>query len=321
MAEGINQVLRRNLFGALWSGDLEQAALLLRRLQEEDPLSLETRGLELDFLLRSGRLAEAGALANQLLQLFSASPRIHYLAGHAAYRAKDYRAAAQRYRESHRIRPHWRSALALARSLTQLGELDEAAMIYEPLLPEHPECYRDMAWLYERRGEDERALAAIETYLKHHPHNAWAETQRHRLRARTMDPQLLVDETEGLLAFGEELPEAVLPEYLEALFRTGRMGEARRMVFERREVFSVRTAVSAGWVCYRYQAYDLALELFLGAFAAHCANPKFLSGIEFAAARCQRMADLIPLYEAHASHYPPLFSRIRRLKVRASREA
>lgn len=62
MSGELKTVLRRNLSHALRHGDLPQAAALLDRLKLEDPLALETRGLELEFLLRAGRLAEGGAI-------------------------------------------------------------------------------------------------------------------------------------------------------------------------------------------------------------------------------------------------------------------
>jgi tetratricopeptide (TPR) repeat protein len=243
---------------ALDSGDLDEAAKVLERLKDEDALSVETRGMELDYLLRRGALREARTLADQLVQLFPSSPRIQYLAGQLSYRTKDYRLAAERFRESYRTRPHWRSSLYLAKSLTQLGEFDEAERLFQSLLPEHLECYRDIAWLHERKKDYGRALAAIEAYLQHFPQDEWAAAQRMRLQACTMDPADLVNETQQLFEFGEQLDEAIVPQYLEALFRLGRISEVREFISERRAQFTPQVAVGAGWICYRCQAHDLA---------------------------------------------------------------
>jgi tetratricopeptide (TPR) repeat protein len=318
MPEGINNVLRRNLFHALDTGDLQQAALLLERLKQEDPLSVETRGMELDYLLRSRRLPEAKTVADQLVQLYPKSPRIHYLAGQVAYQQKEYQLAAERFRESYHIRDHWRSSLWLAKSLTQLGELDEAASLFESLLPEHAECYRDLAWLYERREQYDRALAAIESYLHDHPENEWAKAQRLRLKARTMDPSVLISETRDLLEFGEEPAESVVPQYLEALFRTGQMAEVRQFIAQRRSAFNPQLATGTGWICYRYQAYDLAVELFMSAFGTNRGNMKFLSALEFAASRSGGLTDLIRLYESHVAEDGRLFGRLHKLRRRAT---
>jgi tetratricopeptide (TPR) repeat protein len=318
MAKAIKSVLRRNLAGALSRGDLRQAKLLLERLQEEDALSVETRGMELEYLIRSRRLQEAQVLGDQLRQWFPASPRIQFLAGQVAYQSRDYRAAAERYRESFRIRPHWRSSLALAKTLTQLGEFDEAARILESLLPDHPECHRDLAWLHERRGDIQRALDAIGAYLNARPDDQWAKTQQVRLRARVMAPEELVSEAREMMEFGEELTESVMPEYMEALFRTGRPDEVRQYIAQHRSSMSPQVVARAGWTCYRYQAYDLAWELFLASFDGSCANVKFLTAIEFAAIRCGRVAELIRLYESRALQNRRLYGRLHGLRRRAS---
>lgn len=318
MSEGIKAVLQRNMSSALNRGDMTQAAQLLECLREEDPLSVETRGMELEYLMRNSRLPEAQTLANQLVESFPRSPRIHYLAGQVAYRLKDYKTAVERFRESHRVNPQWRSALFLAKSATQRGELDAAASIFESLLPEHTECYRDLAWLYERREDLGRALTAIETYLLDHPEDEWAKSQRMRLRARVMDPEELISDTHKLLEFGEELPESVLTQYVEALFRTGKAAEVRQFVAERRPNLSPQAATGAGWICYRYQAYDLAMELFSATLRINHRNVKFLSAIEFAANRSGKLADLIQLYESFALEHRHLFGRFQNPKRRTT---
>ncbi len=318
MPEGYKTVLRRNLSQALGKGDSDEAALVLERLKEEDPLSVETRGLELEYLLRSERLQEAVTLADGLVKLFPRSPRIMYLAGRVAYRSKQYAAAEERLRESHCIYPHWRSVWLLGKTLTQQGKLDEAHTILESLLPEHAECYLDMAWLWERKQEYGRALDAVESYLREHPNNAWAQSQRVRLRARALDPQQLVEEADALLGLGEELPESVLPQYCEALFRTGQRAEVQQLIGERRRGLGVRLATSIGWTCYRFQAYDLAFQLFVDTLATNRGNAKFLAALELAATRSGRIAELISLYETHAPQERRLYGRLHHLRRRNS---
>ena len=318
MQQSFKAVLRRNLAQALGGGDFEQAALLLERLKEEDPLSVETRGMELEYLLRSGRVAEARVLAEGLLKLFPRSPRILYLAGRVAYGAKQYGVAEERIRESHSIHPHWRSLWLLGKTLTQQGKFDEAESVLESLLPEHSECYLDLAWLWERRQDYGRSLDAVEAYLRHYPQNTFAQAQRLRLRARALDPQELVEEAEALLGLGEQLPEPVLPQYCEALFRTGQRSRVEQLVGEGRGGFSVRLAASVGWSCYRFAAYELALELFVDAFEANRGNVKFLSALELAGTRSGRLPELVSLYEAHASQAKHLYGRLHNLRRRCS---
>ncbi|MDH7570071.1 MAG: glycosyltransferase N-terminal domain-containing protein, partial [Armatimonadota bacterium] len=50
---------------AVSAGEAVAAEAVLRRLRVEDPLAVETRGLELEWLLRKGCLAEAAPMAAQ----------------------------------------------------------------------------------------------------------------------------------------------------------------------------------------------------------------------------------------------------------------
>ena len=59
----LKNVLVRNVQQALRRGDLEEAAAALEHLRAEDPLSVETRGLEVEHLLAAGRLDAALSVA------------------------------------------------------------------------------------------------------------------------------------------------------------------------------------------------------------------------------------------------------------------
>lgn len=313
------QLLRRNLSTALRANDLPQAADLLLRLQQEEPLALETRGLELEYLIRSGRLDEAGHLAAQLIELYPESGRIHYLAGWLAYRRRDYPRAVGHFRESLRIHPHRHTRHRLGKALTQAGQFDEAEALLLALMPELPACRLDLAWLYERRGEPERAIAQLEAHLAHHPGDPFAQQQLRRLQARTLAPEELQGEVELLLELGEEVPAELLPEYLESLLRTGRGRQARDFIAARAGALDHRAAASLAWVCHRLQAYDLAFELFLKALPAHLGNFKFLNALEAAAERCARLDTLIAEYEARAPEERRLYGRIKGLQKRLGR--
>src|SRR5437867_12740369 len=109
MSRLIVPVLRENMRRALNQARLQDAEEILTRLKDEDPLSQETRGFELELCLNSNRIAEANTLAQQLCRLFPESGRIFFLAGKVAYRLKNYKEAEARFRESHRIYSHWRT--------------------------------------------------------------------------------------------------------------------------------------------------------------------------------------------------------------------
>ena len=314
MVEELKKVLQRNLFTSLRKSDFEEASKLLVALRDEDPLSVETRGLELEFLIGSKRYNEAEPLAKQLVELFPSSARILYLAGRLAYRLKQYTIALAHFRESERIHPHGFTSLFLGKTLTQVGEFDEAESILIPLVSEYPMARLDLSWLYERKGEFERALGEIEKYLEKHPDEEFARGQQQRLRAKCLGPEEIIDEVDSLREHGEEVDENVLPEYIEGLLRAGQGVKARTAIENVEDRFAPHTIVRIGWNCYRLQAYDLALQMFKIAFPRNLGNAKFLSALERSAQRCGRMEDLSNLYEQHAPEEPRLYGRLRRLR-------
>jgi tetratricopeptide (TPR) repeat protein len=309
-------VLRRNLAEALGGGNLDEAAAILERLRREDPLSVHTRGAELELLLRAGRLDEAAVLADQLTAAFPTSARVFYLAGRVAYRRRTYAEAQALLEESLRIAPHWKARHWLGKTLTQAGRLAEA----EPLLLEAAQrtaiARRDLAWLYERMDDGPRALAALETYLAEVPGDEFAKGQLQRLRARALEPERLLQEVETLAALGEEVPIDILPEYVEGLLRAGQGGRAREVVAACETSLDARTATRLAWACHRLQAADLACRLFLRALQGNLHSPKTLSALEGDAARAGRLAEVAEAYQALVDREPRLWGRLRRVRAR-----
>jgi tetratricopeptide (TPR) repeat protein len=312
-------VLKRTLRAALHRRAWQEAGSVLERLKRADPLSLETRGLELELLVRSGRLAEALGLAAQLTQLFPASGRIHYLAGQLHYRRKAYARAEQHFREGERIYPHPWVRRYLGKTLTQLGRFDEAEAVLARLADEGREVWMDLAWLFERRGDYARALRMIDHRLATRPDDAFAQGHRRRLRAKFVPPAELVQEIETLKAFGEDVPEDLLPEFIGNLLRSGQKQKAREVLERLDPKPAPRLSASLGWVCHQLQAYDLAMGLFLRALPEHWGNPKFLSALERAADRCDRLDELLVLYDRHAPEAKHLYGRAISLRRRINR--
>jgi hypothetical protein len=122
MTRPIVETLRRNLRQALSKGRLHDADEILERLKNEEPISRETRGFELEYFILENRFVEADDLAQQLCVLFPDSGRILYLAGKLSYRLKRYEEGASRLRESNRIYPHWSTQHWLGKTLTQTGQ-------------------------------------------------------------------------------------------------------------------------------------------------------------------------------------------------------
>lgn len=311
--QSLVQALRHNLQRALRGGKIEEAGEILARLKREDPLSRETRGLELEMLLASDRLPEAGALAEQLCRLFPDSARILFLAGKTAYRLKQYEAAEWRFRESHRAHPQWQAQYWLGKTLTQAGRFDEAEALLLAAREHSHFAALDLAWLYERKNDLEVALRHCEDFLKQEPGQGYALAQRLRLKARMLEPDALVEEVDALAELGQEVSEALLPEYIEKLFETGQTVRARQEIAARRGRMGMRLGVRLAWICYRARAYDLACGLFLEFLEGQLSNFKYLAALETAARRSEQRRQVDEAYTRLAERAPHLYGRLKNL--------
>jgi tetratricopeptide (TPR) repeat protein len=314
MEQTLLQIIRRNLQQALRQGDWKGAQPLLERLKREDPLSVQTRTLELEALVRQKRNREAHQLAQQLVRTFAASPRLVFWAGRAAYVNRDYRWAVELFRESGRLAPHPEVELWLAKSLTNRGELDEAEPILTRLSDRSPRCLLDLAWLYERREDWPRAVAATESFLEAFPDNRFAQQKVVKLRAHLVEPDELLEEIDELLELDEDLPPHLMPQYLDTLLTTGRTVEARTWVANLLAKVEPRLAAELGWVAHRRGAADLCCELFLVALGQQLGNVKFLNTLQSAARHAGCLPELIEAYRQQAPQHQQLHGRIKKLE-------
>lgn len=316
VSSNVVRVLQRNLRRALKTGDLGDADDLLERLKQEDPLSVETRGLELECAVAGRRHDDAKALAVQLLDLFPGSARIHYLAGRLHYQTRNYPAALREFAESERIHPHWITQRWLGKTYTQTGQLAEAEAQLLTLVAEHPAVMRDLSWVYERMDDPVRALDTLERYLEARPDDEFAQAQRLRLRSQALAPEDLTAEVNALLDLGEDVDAEMLVTYIQRLLETGHGEAARRAVAEREKQLDARTAARIAWVCHRLRAFDLSMQLFLIALPEHLTDFKLLSALESAAAQCNRITEVIDRYEVLANDERRLYGRIKSLQRR-----
>jgi tetratricopeptide (TPR) repeat protein len=312
--------LKRTFLSALDRGDLDGARAILERLEAKDPLSAETRGLRLRYLLRKGAREEASRLAEQLLKTFPASPGILFWCGKAAYLNKDYKYAVRLFRESFRLEPHPSAEQALGNALTNLGVYDEAEPILRRLSERWPKVLLDLAWLHERRGDFDQALRAVESYRESFPDNEFAKEKERRLRAKRADGEDLIEEIETLVDLGEEIPAEILPEAFERLSAAGRGDEARELVRRQAADLEPRRAIDIGWAAHRLAAYDVSYELFVEAFPSQPRNFKLLGALEKAARLTGRLEDLAKRYKAAAEANPGFHGRLKRVRRQIEKE-
>lgn len=310
------KVLRSNLRASLRQGNLSQAADIIARLKEEDPLALQTRGLELEYLIVIGQWEQARGLASQLLDLHPDSARIHYLAARLHYHGRRYSRALQDFRESERLHPHWLTRRWLGKTQTQLGQYEHAEALLLGVLPEHPQANLDLAWLYERREQPQQALKYVQDYLNFRPDDEFAQAQRRRLCSVTLGAEELVTEVDTLVELDEEIPVEMLSVYVQRLLETGQGAEARRFITRHGADWDPKEAAAVAWNCHRLQAYDLALQLFLSGLPVNTGNYKYLSALESAAVHCMRVDEVLDAYERLAPQDKRLYGRMKSLAKR-----
>ncbi len=316
MSAPLPEVLRRRAKAALFSGELKTAAGLISQLEELEPLALPSRCLRAELHLRMGHNDTARAAAAQLVLAHPDSPRAQYLAGWSAYRNKQWTVAEAHFRESNLLHPAVTSRAWIGKSLTAQRRFDEAEAILVDVVGERPSWATDLAWLYECKGEPERALSVLDRHAEALRGSQYAAADRARLRAKVTAPEELVEELEVLAELGEEVGQDVLPSTLVALIDTGRVADARALVVRQIDSLDARTATSAGWAVYRRQAWDLAFDLFVVALPTQRSNVKFLNAFELTARNAGQIPKLLDLYEIHASFNPRLFGRIRKVHKR-----
>ena len=305
---------------ALTRYDLDEAAALLARLKQEDPFSSTTRGGELELLLCHNRMDEATWLASTLVDQFPASARILYLAGRVAYHRKEYRRAEALLTESLALHGHYRSERWLCKTLVDAGKLAAAEPRLLDLTRDHPAYLTDLAWLYERKNDLDRAEAALVRYLEHFPDSTYGLEQRQRLRALRAGPEQVVAEMEAMELLDEPIPDARMPRHLEALLQTGRSATARELVRDRCASLAPRVARQAGWTCYKLQAHDLAVDLFLRALPTRLHDHALLNSLDAAALRAGRVEQVLEAYDGLKASHGRFYGRINDLKKRQAKQ-
>lgn len=308
------RVLQRNLKQSLRSRQIDEARNLIDRLKTEDPLSLETRGLELEVLIADEDWVHAQTLAKQLQRMYPDSARIQFLSGRIEYRHKRYDQALQFFEQSHRLHPHWTTRRWIGKTYTQQSKFDQAEAILLGVLDHRFAVNLDLAWLYERWQQPSRALLHVQSYLEKHPQEAFAKQQEVRLKAQILEPQTLCQDVQVLLDLDEELPHAMLPVYLNYLLESGQTQAARDFLARYQANSDPSTCASLAWVCYKLQAHDLALDLFIRGLPEKFRDVKYLCAMEAAARHLNREAELIPYYEVEALHEKRLYGRIKKLR-------
>ena len=310
------QTLKRNIKQWLQQSQLQRVEDGLIELKVLDPLSLETRGLDLEWLVARRDYAQAEQVSKQLLNLFPQSSRIHYLSGKLAYRQKHYTRALTAFEQSYRLHAHWSIEWFIAKTLTQSGHFERAEPLLLRLVTQHPVCLLDLAWLYERKQQYSKALSKVEQYLKFYPQNNFARKKLQGLQVHQLSTRQLVEEVQTLNEFDANIPSDLLSEYISDRLSHGDSKAIRQWLNSHLQNIKPGDALQPGWACFHGNAFDLAYTLMVREFSSQHENDKYRRALETSAERSGQLEELIDVYQQYTEHDPRFFGRIVKLSKR-----
>ncbi len=312
-SSSIDGSLIRNIRKSIRLGNWQRVHDNLIELKQRDPLSVVTRGLELEHLMGSNQLADADRLAQQLIELFPHSSRILYLCGRLKYSLKKYKLALPFFKESHALHSNWMTEQNIGKTLTQLGEFDQAEPILLKLCDNHPQCLFDLAWLYERKENRVDALRTIKRFLQLIPNHTIAKEQLQRLQAQNLSSDQIIEEVDSLMGFHESIPIGLLNEYFTIQCNRGNLPIVRQWVVANSSQLSKSDAISLAWTCYHLKVYDLAFSLFLIDFAGQHSSDNYRNSLQLSAHCCGELPQLISIYQQYTDVEKKFFGRIKKL--------
>jgi len=205
-------------------GDRDGEIAVYREILAFDPDHQGTLLALAEALIQAERLAEAIPVLEEVERAHPNDLRTVLRLGFLEFERRDYEAARRRFERALALNPEQHEvSYFLGVTLRRLDRTDEAIAIFAGVPETHerfPEARTQIAGIYERRGEYDRAIAEVERARSHgeaRPLDLYVAS----LRSRAGD-------FVGALAFLEELLEAS-PDDAELLYNIGVIhGEAKR---------------------------------------------------------------------------------------------
>jgi tetratricopeptide (TPR) repeat protein len=172
-----------------WEKGLYSRAIeALERIRDDDSRAYQAKPLLADAYLNKGRLEDAIALFSALLQANPGDARSLFGLGVAYRMAGDLERAKEAFEtvlREHRA-PDGSVNLELARTLERLGDAAGAIRNYEIAAtspPQRRDAILEMARLYARTGQREKALEYMEELMRDYPNDRSIELEARALRA------------------------------------------------------------------------------------------------------------------------------------------
>lgn len=152
----------------------EDSILVLDNLIRKNPSDF-TAHLSLgELYMRMGILKESERFLRQARQLLPTSPKVNYLLGENAVRRNKITDAVVYLEECVRLDSSFVPALASLAEINLMAHKDtvSAARYYEAILsyePTHKQALQNLAVLFQRAGDNKKAIGLLERYVESHP--------------------------------------------------------------------------------------------------------------------------------------------------------
>lgn len=173
----------------------------VRRFPESAELLAAAAGIE----RRLKKLEEARSLLDRARRIDPFQEAVLSEGADLAFEARDFEAAAERYRELADRRPSRYHASRLVMAKTKLGASAEAAAIARTALetfPDDPWLLRGLAAAEAKEGRVAEAAAAYERLLAVEPNDRFAYKELMRLRTESAEPAEAAEALKGLMRTG-----------------------------------------------------------------------------------------------------------------------
>lgn len=287
---------------------------LVDELISESGLNSHSQGLMLECYFELKQLKEGEKLANLLCEQYPESARIHFISGKIFFRLRKYKKAEACFRTNQALFPSFSGTIWLAKALTNQQNFDEARSLLSRLDTSHPLVLQELAWLYERSQNDQKALECYEKALPLERNTKFLNRKVEELRAKLTDHAHFLEEMETLEALDEEIPDHLIKSYFEKQLAKGEQERVRQYYRANKSRFNPKLCNEVGWVCYRAKCYDLSFELFLAYFLHDSTYWKLNNALQKSAEMSGKTGQLVAVFRKLAKKQSNLYGRIKKLE-------
>ena len=213
-------------------GDLYEAERILEEGLEANPGNPHLLAALSDVYYRTGRLEEALAMSEQVIETHPGLRNAQVVKGNALFSQKRFSEALDHIREADRVRNDRFVTSRIVSCLLRLNRLDEAEGAVVGFLEAHPDSIvflRHLATIYHRSGREKEAEETYERILRLKKGDTRSYQNLIRLRMKSHPPEESIREVDRLLGLDSHRDNSGLRLVkADTLKKSGKLEEAVR---------------------------------------------------------------------------------------------